>query len=239
MIKVEKTRYAAGFQSHWHAHEKAQLIYPSKGVMRISLDTGMLIVPPLRACWLPADAQHRVETKSGLEMHSAYCSGAILAHLPAEIGIVAVDRLLREIILALGSDRFHRETQSHLAAIFCDLVRIEEVPRLFVPTLTSERLSLIQGALREDPASSVSLQEWAKELGMSPRTLARAFRREAGMSFTNFRMEMRLHAAIEQLGTGAPVTAVAYDTGFSSASNFIAMFRKATGKTPKAYFGKP
>ena len=71
---------------------------------------------------------------------------------------------------------------------------------------------------------------------MAPRTLAREFQKEARITFTQYRTEFRLQAAIERLAADHSVTTVAYDLGFGSPSNFIAMFRKATGVTPAAYF---
>ena len=56
------------------------------------------------------------------------------------------------------------------------------------------------------------------------------------MSFIRYRQQVRLQAAIARLAKGQAVTAVAYEMGFGSPSNFIAMFRKATGLTPTRYF---
>ena len=82
-IKIVKTKYQAGFESHPHSHHEAQLIYPSRGVMRLETDTGYWIVPPMRSCWLPANVTHTVRTRAYLEMHSVYCSGEmLLSRLP-------------------------------------------------------------------------------------------------------------------------------------------------------------
>jgi AraC-like DNA-binding protein len=59
------------------------------------------------------------------------------------------------------------------------------------------------------------------------------------MSFMEFRRQLRLHAAMERLAAGQPVSIVAHDLGFSTTANLIAMFRPATGTTPRAYFSGP
>jgi len=233
-ISVRRTRYPAAFASEWHSSEEAQLIYPSSGVMRLRTRAGTWIVPPLRACWLPAFEQHQVECRGVLEMHSVYCRDAILSRLPHTSGIVEVPALLREIILALEASP--SAGRRNLEAVFVDLILLKDVPRLFTPSFSSPHLVRIQTALAEDPADGRSLSDWSRELNTSTRTLARLFRKEAGIGFSDFRVQMRLHAALDRLAQGASVTSAACDAGFSSASSFIAMFRRATGVTPRAYF---
>ncbi len=236
-IEVCCTTYPAGFRSGWHSGEHAQLIYPSRGVMTLHTKSGTWIVPPLRGCWLPALAEHDVETPFGLDMHSVYCAGAILQRLPTESGIVAVSDLLRAAILALecATERSSNRIRN-IIAVFADEVQIQTPTMLHLPALRSHRLGQIQAAWRRDPADGRTLEDWARDFGVAPRTLARKFRRDARMTFTQYRAELRLHTAIERLAANHPVTTIAYDLGFGSPSNFIAMFRKATGVTPGSYF---
>ena len=70
------------------------------------------------------------------------------------------------------------------------------------------------------------------------RTLARLFDRELGMSFRAWRQQRRLLASLEMLAGGQPVTSVALDLGYDSPSAFIAMFKRALGKSPTAYLSE-
>lgn len=56
------------------------------------------------------------------------------------------------------------------------------------------------------------------------------------MSFTAWRRQVRLRAALVRLAEGQAVTVVAHELGFGSASAFIRDFRLATGVTPKRWF---
>ena len=174
-------------------------------------------------------------------MHSVYCEGPLARGLPGSCGIVQVSGLLRELILAMeeAAAEGHSTTggaMSRMALVIADQIQVHTLPALPVPPDLPRRLAPIRHALGVDPADSRTLKKWAEELGSSARTLARAFERDVGMTFATYRQQMRLHAAIERLARGDTVTQVAYTLGFSSASNFIAAFRKATGITPKAYF---
>ena len=72
--------------------------------------------------------------------------------------------------------------------------------------------------------------------GATSRTLTRLFRSETGLSFSQWRQQFRILEALRRLGRGQAVTTVALELGYDSPSAFIAMFRKALGKTPGQYF---
>jgi AraC-like DNA-binding protein len=74
-----------------------------------------------------------------------------------------------------------------------------------------------------------------KEIGASERTLARLCRADLGMSFPQWRTQLRLHHALVLLADDTPVTVVAHRCGWSSASAFIDVFRRAFGHTPGTY----
>ena len=238
-VLVEKTSFAPSFRGEWHHNGTAQLVYPGRGAMKIHTSKGSWVIPPLRACWLPAFEPHRVETSTRLEMLSIYCNGPVLSALPEETGVVPVSRLLRELILAMhamrrgemGDEQFNR-----MVMVLADQIKLQPVPKFAVPPSLSPRLKPIQDALARDPADSRTLKQWSDQLGISRRTLARLFEQDARITFVEYRRQVRLHAALIKLAAGEPVTSIAYELGFSSASNFIAMFREATGVTPKRYF---
>lgn len=58
------------------------------------------------------------------------------------------------------------------------------------------------------------------------------------MSFAEWRQQARLVHSLEKLAQGDTVGNVADALGYATASNFIAMFRRAFGETPARYFAK-
>ena len=89
--------------------------------------------------------------------------------------------------------------------------------------------------LRDDPAGGRSLAGLGRQVGASERTLSRLFRSDLGMSFLQWRTQLRLYRALHLLGDDEPVTSVAHRCGWSSASAFIEAFRRAFGETPGAH----
>ena len=101
-----------------------------------------------------------------------------------------------------------------------------------------ERLRKIYTQLSNNPGDNKTLEDWGEKVGATGRTLARRFRSETGMSFRQFRQQVRILEALRRLGMKEPVTTVAIDLGYDSPSAFISMFKKALGKTPGQYFAE-
>ena len=89
--------------------------------------------------------------------------------------------------------------------------------------------------MQAEPGDNRPLLQWAEQVHVSERTLARQFVRELGMSFGEWRQRLRYLAAIEALDSERSVQHVAFDLGYSTASAFIAMFQRHAGCTPEQY----
>ena len=93
-------------------------------------------------------------------------------------------------------------------------------------------LALTQQRLAEDPR----VESVAADVGVAPRTLARRFEDELGMTWRAALRQLRVLRAIELLAASDDsVTAIAMAVGYSSLSAFQAAFREFTGQTPTAY----
>ncbi|MFI6731875.1 AraC family transcriptional regulator [Nonomuraea sp. NPDC050451] len=126
--------------------------------------------------------------------------------------------------------------RERLWAVLVDqLKRAPEQP-LHLPTARDPRLAAVCAILHRDPADSRTLAQLAAQAGTSDRTLARLCRRELGMSFPQWRTQLRLHHALLLLADGVAVTTVAHRCGWASASAFIDVFRRAFGYTPGKAF---
>jgi AraC-like DNA-binding protein len=70
---------------------------------------------------------------------------------------------------------------------------------------------------------------------VSRRTFTRLFRAQTGVSFAAWRQQVCMLAAITRLSDGQPVTRVALELGYASASAFTSAFRRILGDTPSRY----
>ena len=233
--------YAASRRTGLHWHVRAQLLYASKGVMKVSTAKGSWVVIPQRAVWIPATEPHDLETLGPISLRSLFIQPDAAQGLPTECCVVNVSPLLRELIAAaceLPNTYSLGGRDEHLMMLILDEIRAVSVAPLHLPEPTDPRLVQIAAAIRRHPADNRSLDAWGRKVGASSRTLARLFVAETGLTFRQWQQQARLLESLVRLADGEAVTTVAMEVGYDSASAFIAMFRRVLGTTPKQYFAK-
>ncbi|MFJ1589091.1 AraC family transcriptional regulator [Kitasatospora albolonga] len=224
---------AAGSDIDAHRHEDHQIVYAARGVLAVTTGAGTWIAPANRAIWIPAGTVHAHRAHGTLELR-------LLGLAPAEnpLGldapaVLTVNPLLRELIRACtdtpddgGPER------RRLRAVLLDQLAASPQQPVQLPAPTDTRLARICDILRADPADRRTLDALSREAGASARTLSRLFASELGMTFPQWRTQLRLYEALVLLAEDTPVTAVAHRCGWASASAFIDVFRRAYGHTP-------
>ncbi|MFP6561921.1 helix-turn-helix domain-containing protein [Paraburkholderia sp. B3] len=235
--------FARGTVSAWHCHARAQLLYAPVGVMEVRTGGTTWVASPQRAIWIPPSCGHEVHFRTATSVRTFYIDPAVLqGDVPSVPCSIDVSPLLRELILRavempIEYDEAGRDGQ--ITSLALAEIEWSTVRPLELPALTDSRLQVLREVLENAPADSRTLEEWARALNMSARTLARLFRAQAGMSFGQWRQHMRVYAALPRLAAGEPVTAVAFDLGYDSASAFAAVFRRIMGVVPSRYFAAP
>jgi AraC-like DNA-binding protein len=231
--------YPKGSDIPLHRHPWGQLIYARAGVMTVTVageaQTGIWVVPPQRALWVPAETDHQIRCGTRLSMRSLYVAPEE-GRLPDACCVVNVPPLLRELILESIEAPGPARRRRLLATLILDEIRAATVAPLHLPEPADPRLVPITSALREQPGDGRTLSAWAREAGASTRTLSRLFLAQTGMTFRQWQRQARLLAALVRLAEGAQVTTVALDLGYESPSAFISAFRRALGRTPRRYF---
>jgi AraC-like DNA-binding protein/mannose-6-phosphate isomerase-like protein (cupin superfamily) len=230
--------YADGHATGWHAHARVQLLYATRGVMRIATEAADFVVPPGRALWVPARLPHAVTMRGPVAMRALFLrEDAARRAGPRRTAVLAVSPLLRELILAACAEPLEWDEGGrggHIAALIVEeIARAPSLP-LGVPAVRDPRLARLAAALAADPASPLTLEDWAVRCGASARTLARLFRRDAGMGFARWRQQLRLVEGAALLAQGVPPARAAAAVGYASAPAFGAAFRAAFGLTPGA-----
>ena len=84
-------------------------------------------------------------------------------------------------------------------------------------------------------AGPLALGELAREVGIHPVHLARAFRRHYGCTVGDLQRELRVELARERIRAGAALADVASEAGFADQSHLTRTFRIITGMTPAEY----
>jgi AraC-like DNA-binding protein len=239
-VVVTANDYAAGSSFPLHAHRRGQFAFAAQGTISVATPEGRWLVPPRRACWLPAGVAHEMTMRGPVTMLNAFVAPAAAraAQLPAQCCVYGVSPLLRQL-LDEAIDLPALYDLDTRAGKIMDLLVVEmaSMPRLALhaPLPDHPRLARACRRLFDAPSIAVGLDVMAAEAGMSRRTFTRLFRAQTGVSFAEWRQQVCLLVAIERLSGGQPVTRVALDLGYASPSAFSSAFRRVLGETPSRY----
>jgi AraC-like DNA-binding protein len=160
--------------------------------------------------------------------------------LSQECMVVVVSPLLSELFtrtIQYGNNYANSGKELRLIGVLLDELGTLTPSPLRLPLGSDKRLRRVVHMLIKNPADGRGIDEIANSCGASARTIARLLRMEVGMTFVEWRRQLRLLEAIDRLGSGQPVTNVALDMGYRSLSAFIAMFRKALGTSSTKHLG--
>jgi AraC-like DNA-binding protein len=128
------------------------------------------------------------------------------------------------------------------AAVLCGMVAIDYIARrgpvrfqpLGVATLPSQLVQRIRDAIDENPARRG--KDLAVEFGVSPGHLARAFKREMGLSLVDYRNRKRIDRfwdTLRRRGRAYSLKQAAFDAGFGSYAQFNRIHKKLVGVGPR------
>jgi AraC-like DNA-binding protein len=105
--------------------------------------------------------------------------------------------------------------------------------RAHTPSAQRRRITRVIEAVSIDPTRKWTLASLADLTGVSPWHLAHGFRAATGLSLYQYVLSARLaHTLPAVLESGAELSSIAADAGFTSHSHFTARFRAAFGWAP-------
>jgi AraC-like DNA-binding protein/mannose-6-phosphate isomerase-like protein (cupin superfamily) len=221
-----------------HRHRRNQFLYASSGVMAVSTPHGTWVAPPQRAVWIPAGIPHAVRMIDAVQTRSVLIESDARTDRGKTCQVVSVSPLLRQLLVTAADlppeyDLAGRDNQV-MSLLLTEINRAPVIP-LAVPFPADKRLAKRCQHYLSHPNAMTTIDEWADALAMNRRTFTRFFRRETGMSFSEWRQQACVSIALTKLAAGEPVTAVALDLGYEGSGNFSTMFKRVLGVTPSQY----
>jgi AraC-like DNA-binding protein len=236
-ISTLAREYPRGSRVPQHAHGSDQLIYASRGIMQVTSDHRLWVIPPHFGLWIPARTAHQISMPEYVSVRTLYLRPS-LVNLGTTCSVLHIGSFLRELIVEIvrvGKLRARNYLECALRDLFIDqLRRASSVPTGVAVPRDDRALAVAQGVI-ENPALRSSLASMCAAGGVSVRTLQRAFQRDVGMDFESWRRQVRLMKAVELLVAGRSVKEISFSVGYQGPSAFVTLFRKTFGSTPKAW----
>ncbi|WP_279048372.1 AraC family transcriptional regulator [Cedecea davisae] len=122
------------------------------------------------------------------------------------------------------------------ASLLHDLLRLQDIALCHITLPHDRRIRQLCDAL----CSALSLREtlawWGKQVGASERTLARLFREETQLSFTEWRQQMHLVEAVCHLARGTTISNLFSTSAMPAAARLSLCSGKSWGFPPEVYW---
>ncbi len=217
-----------------HSHPFHELLWNVRGASTAVVGDRVWTVTPGLGLWMPAGTLHSGSAAAGTRCGASFFGfGTMTSISDTPVG-VEITPLLRLLLERLAEEGLPAGSRAVTEAMVLDVLTPSS-RELLLHMPTSDLLRPIADAVRADPGDRRTLEDWARRLGVSARTLTRAFNAETGTSFARWVAAVRAQHAVALLTGGWEVDAVAEAVGYRSASAFGVAFRRTTGLTPGAF----
>ncbi|AXG76767.1 helix-turn-helix domain-containing protein [Streptomyces paludis] len=218
-----------------HSHPLHELVWVRGGTLTSRVENRIFTVSEGHGLWMPAHVVHGGRATAGARFHDAFFAPDRTPFAFTEPVAIAMTPVLESLLTHLSRTDLDAAARARAEAVVFDVLQPSE--RQFTLRLPGDaRIDAITEALLDDPADHRSLDEWARALNTSDRTITRAFRHATGLSFAQWRQALRVHWALTMLSEGHDVQTVSETLGYAQPSTFIAAFRRVMGTTPGAFF---
>jgi AraC-like DNA-binding protein len=225
------------------SHARGHLVYAATGVLTVRTDRGTSVVPANRVAWTPAGSPHQHRAHGDTDMRIVFLPPSLANRIPDRPAVFLATDLAREVLLALTGSRNYDDAEpsyspsasTRLLRVLVDELRETQQQPLYLPEPQDDRLRAIARMLSENPADGSSMADLGKAVGASSRTLSRLLQNELGMTFYEWRTQLRIYRALVLLADGHDITHTAHACGWANPSGFITAFTNIIGSTPGRY----
>lgn len=219
-----------------HTHNLGHLVYPASGVLSLVTRDGSWIAPSNRVVWVPAGFEHQHRAHGATDMRVIFLPETMARALVPHPAVLATTSLAREALLALTGPRTRaKESTDRLRLVAIDELSVTGEQPLHLPEPHDDRLRAVTQLVEQDLSNPAALPELGRLVGASERTLTRLFRQETGMTFRQWRAELRVHRALLLLADGRSVYDTAAECGWANPNSFITAFTSLVGMSPGRY----
>lgn len=225
----------------FHAHSKSQLMVTNAGLITLETDAGVCVVPPRSAAWIEGGMPHRVSCSGAASGYIVFVAAGAARPMAGPCHALAVSPFLSallERVQALPQRYRLDDGDGRLMQVLIDEIQAAQPEGLHLPMPRDRRLRRMASALCAEPQLQVRLADWAQRIGMSERSMTRLFLAETGLTVNQWRRQLHVLTALQQLSEGQRIQTVADALGYESAPAFVTMFRKAVGSSPRRFLAQ-
>ena len=238
-IIIEQTELAVNTRIEAQVLDHPVFIYSNDGVVAVIIECGRYLLPPKQAIWLSAKTPFQIIATTQAQLSYFFFKNYEEDLVLEATKLLRVNTFLNQLILeAIDLHQQENQPQSYHLILQIILERIGEAEgiALLLPAVKDQRLIAMTSRQQKFPALKTDLVGWGKFVNASPRTLSRVFKKETGLTYSEWKQMLAIHIAIIELYLGESIAVIAKNLGYESSSAFIFMFKKQMKVTPSHFF---
>jgi AraC-like DNA-binding protein len=221
-----------------HAHPRGQLLWAASGILKVTSDKAVWVVPCSHAVWIPGGIYHQVSSETITQLRNLYIDPSFTVRKgETTISMLKMTPLMQQLVLKLteNANQLSRQRTERLGRVAIDEITSLQAFKLYIPAGKDPRLKRLITYLVNNPSQNETLQTLSAQVGASVRTIERLFKAETGMTFRQWRSRFRLLSSLNSIANGETTSKTAFELGYKSTSSFIAAFKALFGCTPQEY----
>lgn len=220
-----------------HGHAWGEFVYAFNGVMEVNIEQINYITPPPYGIWLPPNLNHSGLNRTSVSHATLYIHESLCEHLPQQAGILLSSPLVSAILQHLKQHPMDEADPEYLRLlqVLLDQLHHAELIGSYLPHTEHPTLKQLLDFLHAYPTDNSTLEDLAKRINMTERTLARLSLKELSMSLNEWRQRLKVMKAMSMLDEGKTVESIALDLGYANSSAFINMFKRWMKITPDQF----
>ncbi len=234
---------------HAHARDAHEIIYVDYGVIHLIIEKKHYEVKPGECIFIPGKMAHSFVRSQDTPFD--YMNIIFFGKLPQELALkpIAANKFSIEVMkdLKIESVNQQRDAFCLMSCLLTEFIIYllrqlsGSLPRAlpqaaYRQQYQSQVVNRALAVIDKEYASSLSLEKLARAAGTGVSRLRQLLKSETDRSFGALLQEQRVAAAKHLLAEGAfCLKEIALNVGYRDTSFFFKVFKRHTGKTPKAY----
>jgi len=222
--------------------DRHYLLYSAKGVLRIEAEDRYWLLPPSRALWIPADTAIEIEISHPVQCCSILFAKDFINSTFSRCQVLALPNVVKEMILhsrKWGPDctEFDDYAKHFFQSIAHLCAELKDLPsELWIPKGQSKRIKQALQYTQKNLSQPITFTDIAQHTATTERSLARAFKTETDMTWSQILRHMRMIHAIELLSNlDVQMITISLEAGYHSLSSFNRAFKEFTSLTPREF----
>lgn len=232
-FRIREARYAPGLRQRRHAHDHSNVTILVAGQIEEATERGTYCARPFSVVAKAAGCEHedQIGGFGARAISIELAAGSPLIHAGSWAWHDDEDVVRIAIGVARAFDSGRHADLEHAAVSLIERVGAERHATAPPPWLAEMR-SLLDERFDEP----LRFDAIARDFGLHPVYVSRAFLRHTGLSMSAYVRAARLRHARQALASSRrSIAAIAFESGFSDPSHLCRTFVRSFGVTPKIY----